>query len=180
MSTYCFGSSKNQYNAPTTTTETPTFLSPQHHPLRKTSLYSARHKTTFPTQTPLHRNQYNGNHLHNPTAWIYTDGSLKKEKTRLGTSVIHSPTSTITYIDASGQEVTHINTRAKIVNIHVALAKYKNAKWIGIFTDSQISLHAILNQVRRPSHTPYYPRIPLIAAIITTLPYRASLDLHTN
>ena len=59
-------------------------------------------------------------------------------------SVIHSPTVTATYIDASGQDETHTITRAGLVAIiHVALDKYNNDKWIEIFTESQASLHTI-------------------------------------
>ncbi len=43
--------------------------------------------------------------------------------------------------------------------------------------ESQTSLHAIQNQLQRPSHTTYYPHKPLIAAIVTTLHYRVSLCL---
>jgi hypothetical protein len=74
--------------------------------------------------------------LHNPTEWIYTDGSLKTGEPRIGASVIHSPTATTTYIDASGQDESHTIIRAEIVAIHVALDNYKNDNWIGIFTDS--------------------------------------------
>jgi len=58
---------------------------------------------------------------------------------------MHYPTTTTTYIDASGQEETHTIMTAELVVIHVALDKYKNGIWIGIFTDSQASLHAIQN-----------------------------------
>ena len=61
-----------------------------------------------------------------PTKWIYTDGSLKKGKPRMGASVIHSPADTTTYIDASGQDKTHTIMRAELVAIHVAMDKYKN------------------------------------------------------
>ena len=52
--------------------------------------------------------------LHNPNEWIYTDGSLKTGKLRIGASVIHSPTATTTYIDASGQDETHAIRRAEL------------------------------------------------------------------
>jgi hypothetical protein len=70
--------------------------------------------------------------------------------------------------------------RAELVAIHVALDKYKNDNWIGIFTDFQASLHAIQNQLQRPSHTTYHHHRPLIAAIVNTLNYRASLGLPTT
>jgi ribonuclease HI len=67
---------------------------------------------------------------------IYTDGSLKIDKPRIGASVIHTPTATTTYIDASGQDKVHTIMKAELVAIQVALDKYKNDNWIGIFTDS--------------------------------------------
>ena len=42
--------------------------------------------------------------LHNPNARIYINRPLKKDKPRLGTSDIHSPTSTTTYIDAFARQ----------------------------------------------------------------------------
>ena len=118
--------------------------------------------------------------LHNPSEWIYTDGSLKAGKPRLGASVIHSPTSTTTYIDASGQDETHTIMRAELVAIYVALDKYKDDKWLGIFTDSQTSLHAIQNQLQRPSHSAYHHHKPLLTAIVTLIRYRDGLNLPTH
>jgi hypothetical protein len=63
--------------------------------------------------------------LYNPNEWIYTDGSLKKGQSRLGAAVIHSPTSTTTYIDASNQDEAHIIIRAELTAIHVAFNTYK-------------------------------------------------------
>jgi ribonuclease HI len=127
--------------------------------------------------------------LHNPEKWTCTDGSYKESKPRLGASVIHSPTNTTTYIDASGQEETHTIMRAEQAAIHVALNVHKHEPWLGIFTDSKTSLHAIKNELQRPSHTTYHHHKPLIAAIVDFLPNRAELVLtaildkirgHTN
>ena len=71
--------------------------------------------TLAPTSTPPHPTIWKP--LHNPSEWIYRDGSLKTGKPRLGASVIHSPTSTTTYIDASGLEETHTIMRAELVAI---------------------------------------------------------------
>ena len=73
------------------------------------------------------------------------DGSYKEGKPRLGASVIHSLTNTITYIDASGQEETHTIMIAELAAIHVALTVHKHHPWLGIFTDSKTSIHAIQN-----------------------------------
>jgi len=70
--------------------------------------------------------------------------------------------------------------RAELVTIQVALDKSKNGKWIGIFTDSQTSIHATQSQLQRPSHTTYQQPKPGIAAIVTALHYRASLGLPTK
>ncbi len=109
--------------------------------------------------------------------------------TRIGAAVIHSPANTTTYIDASGQDETHTIMRAEIVAIQVALNTYKDDPWVGIFTDSQTSLHAIQNELLRPSHTAYHHHKPLITAIVNSLQYKIRLGLpiilhkirgHTN
>jgi ribonuclease HI len=69
--------------------------------------------------------------------------------------------------------------RAELVAIQVALNTYKDDPWIGIFTDSQTSLHAIQNELHRPSHTIYHHHKPLITAIVKSLQYRIRLGLAT-
>ena len=49
---------------------------------------------------------------------------------RLGASDMHSPTVTITHIDAYGQDETHTIKRAELGAIHVALDSYNYGKWI--------------------------------------------------
>jgi len=66
--------------------------------------------TLAPTRTPPHPTTWKP--LHNPSEWMYTDGSLNTGIPRVGASVIHSTTSTTTYIDASGLEETHTIMRA--------------------------------------------------------------------
>jgi ribonuclease HI len=117
--------------------------------------------------------------FHSPTEWIYTDGSLKTGKSRLGASVIHSLTSTTAYIDTSGQDETHTNMRAELVAIYVALEK-QNDKWIGSFTDSQRNLHVIQTQMQWPSHTAYHHHKQLLAAIVNIIWYRERLNLSTK
>jgi len=70
--------------------------------------------------------------------------------------------------------------RAELAAIHVALDKYKNDNWIGIFTDSQASLHAIQNQLQQPSHATYHHHKSLVASIFNILHYIASLCLPTK
>ena len=107
--------------------------------------------------------------LPSPEKWAYTDGSYKEGKPKLGASIIHSPTNTNTYIDASGQEETHTIMRAELVVIHVALDIHKHDPWLGIFTNSKISLHAIQHELQRSSHTTYHHHKPRIAAIVDSL-----------
>ena len=114
-----------------------------------------------------------------PNEWIYTDGSLKKGQPRIGAAVKHSHTNTTTYIGASGQDETYTIVRAELVAIQVALSIYKDDPWIGIFTDSQTSLHAIQNELQRPSNTTYHHHKPPIAAVVNLLQYRISLGLPT-
>jgi ribonuclease HI len=117
--------------------------------------------------------------LHTPNKWIYTDDSIKKGQPRIRAAVIHCPTNTTTYIDASGQDETHTITRAELVAIQVALNTCKDDPWIGIFTDSQTSLHAIQNDLHRPSHTAYHHHKPLITVIVSSIQYRIRLSLPT-
>jgi hypothetical protein len=67
--------------------------------------------------------------------------------------------------------------RAELAAIHVALDIHKHDPWLGIFTDSKTSLHAIQNKMQRPSHTTYHHHKPLITAIVDSLLYRAELVL---
>jgi hypothetical protein len=69
--------------------------------------------------------------------------------------------------------------RAELTTIYVALDTYKDYPWMGIFTDSQTSLHAIRNELQRPSHIEYHHHKPLIATIFTLLQYRMNRNLPT-
>ncbi len=70
--------------------------------------------------------------------------------------------------------------RAQLAAIYVALDKYKHDQWIGIFADSQTSLHAIQNELQRQSHTTYHHHKPLAIAIVDYLLYKAELGLPTT
>jgi hypothetical protein len=70
--------------------------------------------------------------------------------------------------------------RAELVATQVALNTYKDDPWIGIFTDSQTSIHAIQNEVHRPSHTAYHHHKPLISAVVNSLQCRIRLGLPTT
>ena len=61
-----------------------------------------------------------------PEEWIYTDGSDIKDQPRLGAAVVHIPTRTTIYIDATGCEETHTIMRAELVAIHTALNRFKD------------------------------------------------------
>jgi len=69
--------------------------------------------------------------------------------------------------------------RAELAAIHVALNVPKHDPWLGIFTYSKTSLHAIQNELQRPSHTTYHHHKPLIAAVVDSLLHRAKLGLTT-
>jgi len=63
--------------------------------------------------------------------------------------------------------------------IHVALDKYKDDPWIGIFTDSKTSLHVIQHELERSSNKNYHHHKPRIAAIVSTLRYLILLGIST-
>jgi len=77
-----------------------------------------------------------------PEEWVYTDGSDIKGHPKLGAAVIHTPTRTTIYIDATGCEETRTITRTELVPIHTALSRFEDHPWLGIFTDSLSSIHA--------------------------------------
>jgi len=66
-----------------------------------------------------------------------------KGQQRLRDAVMHVPTCTIIYINARGTEGTRTIMRADLVAIYTALNKFAKHEWVGIFTDSLSSLHAI-------------------------------------
>jgi ribonuclease HI len=74
---------------------------------------------------------------------VYKDGSDIKGHSRLGAAVVHVPTNTSIYIDVGGTEETRTTMRAELVAIYAALDKFSMHEWVGIFTDSLSSLHAI-------------------------------------
>ena len=67
-----------------------------------------------------------------------------------------------------------------MVAIYVALEKYINDKWIGIFTDSKTKNYVITNLLQRPSHTTYHHHKQLLTTIVTILRYRENLGLPTK
>ena len=93
-----------------------------------------------------------------PEEWVYTDGSDIKGQPRLGAAVVHIPTRTTIYIDATGCEETNTIMRAELVAIHTALATFEDHTWVGIFTDSLSSIQAIRLHFTRPglSIAPHY------------------------
>ena len=56
---------------------------------------------------------------------------------------MHIPTHATVYIDAIGSEETLTIMRAELVAIHIALTKFEDQSWLGIFTDSLSILRAI-------------------------------------
>ena len=85
-----------------------------------------------------------------PEEWVYTYGSDIKGHPRLSTTVVHISTRASIYIDATGCEETRTIMRAELVAIHTALSKFEDHPWIGIFTDSLSSLHAIRLNYYKP------------------------------
>jgi ribonuclease HI len=81
-----------------------------------------------------------------PENWVYTDGSDIEGYPRLGAAVVHIPTSTTIFIDATGTEETRTIMRAELVAMHTALTPFEDHEWIGIFTDSLSGLQAIRHQ----------------------------------
>jgi hypothetical protein len=121
-----------------------------------------------------------------PENWVYTNGSDIDGHQRLGASLVHIPTATTIYIDAAGTEETRTIMCAELVAIHMALATFSSHEWIGIFTDSLSSLHAIDQHNTSPGiggAKHYHNHMILLESIIELLYTRVSLgfraSLHT-
>ena len=78
-----------------------------------------------------------------PEERVYTNGSDIIGHPRMGSTVVHIPSRTTIYIDAAGCHETRTIMRAELVAIHTALTIFEDYSWLGIFTDSLSSLHAI-------------------------------------
>ncbi len=81
------------------------------------------------------------------------DGSDIKGHPRLGAAVVHIPTRTTIYIDATGSEETRTIMRTELVAIHTALTRFEDPSWLGTFTNSLFSLQAIRLHHYRPGLT---------------------------
>jgi hypothetical protein len=57
--------------------------------------------------------------------------------------VVHVPICRFIYIDALGTNETRTIMRAELVAIYISLDNFVTREWVGIFTDSLSSLHAI-------------------------------------
>ena len=85
--------------------------------------------------------------------------------------MVHIPTNTTIYIDDAGTEETRTITRAELVAIHTALSTFSTHIWIGIFTYSLSSLHAIRHHHTNPGTTSakHYHHHNLLLESITDL-----------
>jgi ribonuclease HI len=102
---------------------------------------------------------------------------------RLGASVARIPTATTIYIDAAGTDETRTIMRAELVAIHTALTTVAAPEWIGIFTDSLSSLHAIEHHntnfgLGGAKH--YHHHMLLLQSITELLDAMASLGFWTT
>jgi hypothetical protein len=116
---------------------------------------------------------------------MYIDGSDIKGQSRLGAAVAHVPTYTTIYIDARGTYETRTITRAELVAIYTNIEKFVTHEWMGIFTVSLSSLHAIRRrytkpETRGPQH--YHHHMLLLSSITDLLEERRkqgfSITLH--
>jgi len=110
-----------------------------------------------------------------PKQWVYTDGFDIKGQPRLGAAVIHVPTCTTIYIDAGGTEETRTIMRAKLEAIYTALDNFATHEWVGIFTDSLSSLHAIRHRYTHQgpsSPQKYHHHLLILSGIMDLLEER--------
>jgi hypothetical protein len=85
--------------------------------------------------------------------------------------VVHIPIRTTIYIDAIGFEETRNIMRAELVAMHTALTRFEDHSWLGVFTDSLSSLHAIRLHYYKPGLTtaPHYHHHMLLFQSISNL-----------
>ena len=72
--------------------------------------------------------------------WVYASGLDIKGQPRLWVAVVHIPTCTTIYTDATGCDKTRTIMRAKFAAIHASLIRFEDHSWMGIFTDSLSNL----------------------------------------
>ncbi len=97
--------------------------------------------------------------------------------------MVHIPTRTTIYIDATGREETRTIMRAELVAIHTALTRFADHSWLGIFTDSLSSLQAICLHHHKPglSVAPHYHHhTTLLQSISHLLEARRKNGYSTN
>ncbi len=97
--------------------------------------------------------------------------------------MVHIPTNTTIYIDAAGTEETRTIIREELIAIYTALCTFSTHSWIGIFTDSLSSLHAIWHHHTNPGTTSakhYHHHKLLLHNIRDLLEARQRAGLSTN
>ncbi len=89
----------------------------------------------------------------------------------MGAAVVHIPTRTTIYIDATGCKETRTIMRAELVAIHTALTRFEDHSWLGVFTYSISSLQAIRLHYYKPGLTiaPHYHHHMLLLQRISNL-----------
>ena len=106
-----------------------------------------------------------------------TDGSNVTGQTRLGAAAVHVPICATIYIDAGGTNETHDIMRAELVAIYTTLDKFTAHEWVGIFTYSLSSLHAIRHRYTNPGALGpqhYHHHMLLLSGITDLLEERRS------
>ena len=96
---------------------------------------------------------------------------------------MHIPTRTTIYIDATGCEETRTITCAELVAIHIALTRFEDHSWRGVFTDSLSSLQAIRLHYYRPEltiATHYHHHMILLQSISRLLETRREKGYSTS
>ena len=89
---------------------------------------------------------------------------------------MHIPTRTIIYIDTVWCNETRTIMRTELVAIHTVLTRFEDHSWLGIFSNSLSSLHAIRPHYFRPGPTiaPHYHHHMLLLQSISHLGKKAT------
>jgi len=121
-------------------------------------------------------------------AYVYTDGSLIKAVLpdgsscqKIGAAVHDAVETATTLVDPMTRGgVNHTIMRAELAALHAALTLYDDREDLKILTDSQSSIHAILNELHRPMRTANHLHRETLEAIAGLLVGRDRRGLHTT
>jgi len=133
-------------------------------------------QSTQPVELPAWLPTLGPEHMaHKAYEWVYTDGSSLQTKAPDGTAYTSTGAAVYDAVEDTIQLVNPMTTggrnhtvnRAELAAIYAALDKLRDREHLKILTDSQASIHAILNEIHQPMRTSDHLHRELLTAIAT-------------